>query len=268
MCTTEYYLMGAKIKRLLAEGKVVKVFGLGQLCYPKLVEIIGQQGGYDAVWLDHEHTGVSACQLEEAARAARATGLDSFARLYVTDYATAMRPLEAGVGGIMAAQVRRAAEVRDLVQWTKFHPLGQRGVNGTGVDGRYGTLPLARYFQQANEETLLVVQIEHADAIREVEEIAAVPGIDVLFIGPADLSQSLGIPGEWDHPRLWETFERVARAADLHRIHWAILPLNPAFARRCLDLGCKMLAAGMDVWAFQRGLRDFLSEYGLETALP
>jgi 2-keto-3-deoxy-L-rhamnonate aldolase RhmA len=71
----------------------------------------------------------------------------------------------------------------------------------------------------------------------------------------------MGIPGEWDHPRLWQAFERVARAARDHRIHWAILPLNAAYAQRCVDLGCRMLSLGLDVWAFQRGLRAFQSEY-------
>src|SRR6516162_2691254 len=106
--------MGAKLKQLLSAGKLVRVFGLGQLCHPKFVEIVGFQGGYDAVWLDQEHCGLSITQLEEAARAARACGLDSFARIYATDYATVMRPLEAGVGGVMAAQVRTAAEAKHV----------------------------------------------------------------------------------------------------------------------------------------------------------
>jgi 2-keto-3-deoxy-L-rhamnonate aldolase RhmA len=228
------------------------------------VEIIGFHGGYDAVWLDQEHCGLSMAQLEEAARAARAVGLDSFARLYVTDYAAAMRPLEAGVGGIMAAQVRTAEEARRVVQWTKFHPLGLRGVNGTGVDGRYGTLKLADYFQQANDDTFIAIQIENADAVEEVDKIAAIPGVDVLFIGPADLSQSLGIPGQWDHPRLWQCFERVAQACTRNRIHWAILPFNPEVSQRCVALGCKMLAIGMDTWTFQRGLRSYLSDYAVK----
>src|SRR3954453_15600277 len=116
--------MGAKLKQLLAAGRLVRVFGLGQLCHPKFVEIIGYQGGYDAVWLDQEHTGLSIAQLEEAARAARGCGLDSFARLSATDYATVMRPLEAGVGGVMAAQVRSAAEAARVVEWARFHPHG------------------------------------------------------------------------------------------------------------------------------------------------
>ncbi|MBY0522229.1 MAG: hypothetical protein K2R98_02460 [Gemmataceae bacterium] len=253
--------MGAKLKELLAKDQLTNVFGLGQICDPKLVEIIGRIGGWDAVWLDQEHTGITAAQIEQAARAARACGLDSFARVAPTDYATIMRPLEAGAGGVMAAMVRGARQAAQVVEWAKFHPQGFRGVNGTGVDGRYGTVPLLEYFRQANAETFVAIQIEHIDAVNEVEQIAAVPNIDLLFIGPADLSQSMGIPGEWDHPRLWECIEKVAAAAKAQRIHWAILPSSAGQARRCLQMGCRMLAVGMDVWAFGKGLRAFQADY-------
>jgi 2-dehydro-3-deoxyglucarate aldolase/4-hydroxy-2-oxoheptanedioate aldolase len=249
--------MGAHLKALLAQGKLVRVFALGQLCHPKLVELVGFAGGFDAVWLDQEHTGLSIAQIEDAARAARGCGLDSFVRLAATDYATVMRPLEAGAGGIMAAMVRSVRQAEDLLTWAKFHPRGLRGVNGTGVDGRYGTLPGMEYFRRANAETFVAVQIEHADAVEQVEQIAALPDLDLLFIGPADLSQSMGLPGEWEHPRVWQAVERVARAAEAHRIAWAILPRDTAHARRCVDLGCRMLSLGIDVWFFQKGIQAF-----------
>lgn len=253
--------MSARLRDLLKRDKLVWVFGVGQLCDPKLIEIIGVMGGYAAVWLDQEHAGLSIAQIEHAARAARAAGLDSFVRLAATDYATVMRALEAGAGGVMAAQVRNAAQAAEIVSWAKFHPLGLRGINGTGVDGRYGTLSLADYTRTANDETFLAIQIEHADALAEVEAIAALPGVDVLFIGPADLSQSMAITAEWDHPKMVQAIERVAAAAKAHAIHWAILPPSPAHARRCVELGCKMLSIGLDVWVVQKGLRAFQAEY-------
>ncbi|HXG09215.1 MAG TPA: aldolase/citrate lyase family protein [Gemmataceae bacterium] len=253
--------MALRLKELLAQGRLVRVYGLGQLCHPKLIEMIGLHGGHHAVWLDQEHAGLTIEQIEQAARAARAVGLDSFVRLAPTDYATVMRPLEAGAGGIMAAQVRSAAQVEEVLRWAKFHPRGLRGVNGSGFDGRYGSLPLAEYLRRANAETFVAIQIEHADALAEVEEIAAVPDVDVLFIGPADLSQSMGIPGEWDHPRLWEAFERVARAAQAGGTHWAILPPTPAFARRCVALGCRMLSLGLDVWTIHQGFHAYRAEF-------
>jgi len=253
--------MGARLKELLAQGKLVRVFALGQLCHPKLVEMVGWQGDFDAVWLDQEHAGLTIGQIEEAARAARGCGLDTFVRLAATDYASVMRALEAGAGGIMAAMVQSAQEVEQILRWAKFHPRGLRGVNGTGVDGRYGALPWRAYFEQANRDSVVAVQIECAEGLEEVEGIAAVPGVDFLFIGPADLSQSMGIPCQWDHPDLWTAIERVAAACELRNRPWAILPIGPAFAKRAVDLGCRMLSIGIDAWAITRGIVTFKDEY-------
>ena len=255
--------MGAHLKALFAQpGRLVRCFALGQLCSPKLVELAAYVGGFDAVWLDQEHAGLTVAQIETAALAARARGIDSFVRLAPTDYATVMRPLEAGAGGIMAAQVRSARQAEEVLTWAKFAPRGLRGVNSTGADGSFGTVPLADYLRRANEDTFVAIQIEHADAVADVERIAAIPDVDVLFIGPADLSQSLGLGGgEWDHPRLWEAVERVAAAARAAGTHWAILPPNPAYARRCVEMGCRMLSLGIDVWAVAKGLRAYQAEF-------
>jgi 2-keto-3-deoxy-L-rhamnonate aldolase RhmA len=253
--------MAAHLKALLGRGQLIRVFALGQLCGPKLVEMVAWSGGFDAVWLDQEHVGLTTAQIEEAARAAQGCGIDSFVRLPATDYASVMRPLEAGAGGVMASMVRRVQEVENLLAWAKFHPRGMRGINGTGVDGRYGGYAAAEYFAKSNAETVVGVQIEHADAVEAVEQIAAVPDVDFLFLGPADLSQSLGVPAQWEHPRLWSAIERVARACQAARVPWGILPMTPAHARRCVEMGCRILSLGLDVWAFQRGVRAFKEEY-------
>lgn len=254
--------MATGLKDVLASGRLARVFGLGQLCHPKVVEMIGVQNAWDAVWFDLEHAGLSTAQVEDACRAARAAGLDSFVRLAATDYAAVMRPLEAGAGGVMAAQVRSAAEAEQVVRWAKFQPRGLRGVNGSGVDGQYGALPLAEYVRRANAATFIAIQIEHADAVAEVEQIAAVPDVDVLFVGPADLAQSLGVSAQWEHPRLWQAIERVATASRTAGRPWAVLPIGPEFARRCVALGCRMLSLGFDVWAVHHGLRAIRQEYG------
>jgi 4-hydroxy-2-oxoheptanedioate aldolase len=253
--------MSARLKALLAQDRVVRVFLMGQLCLPKLVEMVAWHGGYDAVWFDQEHVGLTTPQIEDAARAARGSGIDCFVRLPATDYASVMRPLEAGAGGIMASMVRSVREVENLLTWSKFHPRGLRGVNGSGVDGRYGAYPSDEYYRRANAETFIAVQIEHIDAVEQVERIAAVPDVDLLFIGPADLSQSMGIPGEWEHARVWQAVERVANAARANRVPWAILPKDAGHARRCVELGARMLSLGVDTWAFRKGLKVIQDEF-------
>jgi 4-hydroxy-2-oxoheptanedioate aldolase len=254
--------MSGHLRAALRAGRLTKVFALGQFCHPKLVELVAYLGGYDGIWLDQEHAGLSIAQIEDACRAARAVGLDTFVRLPATDYATVMRVLEAGAGGVMASMVRSVREARDLIRWAKFHPRGERGVNGTGVDGRFGLMKSLDYFAYANENVLLSVQMEHIDAVNVVEEIAALEDLDFLFVGPADLSQSLGIPCQWEHPELWRAIERVAAACRHVNRPWAILPIGPEFARRALTLGCSMLSIGIDAWAIARGVRALQEEYG------
>ena len=254
--------MGAHLKQSLTEHRIVRVFGLGQLCEPKLIEMIGHAGGYDAVWLDQEHGGLTIEQIEHATRAARSVGLDSFVRLNATDYATVMRPLEAGAGGIMASMVHSAAQAEEIIRWAKFFPRGVRGINGSGVDARYGTMSMKDYLPKANAETFIAIQIEHIDAVNDLDALAALPDIDVLFVGPADLSSSMGHPGEWEHPKVWQALEKVSAAAKKHGVAWAILPPSPDYARRCVALGCRMLGIGMDVWVVSKGIKAFKGEYG------
>jgi 2-keto-3-deoxy-L-rhamnonate aldolase RhmA len=253
--------MSSKLKTALSSTRLVRVFALGQICHPKLVEMIAWIGGYDAVWFDQEHAGLTIAQIEDGTRAARAGGLDTFVRLTATDYATVMRCLEAGAGGLMAAMIRSVDQVRDVVRWARFHPQGMRGINGAGVDGRYGMLPFADYIAGANDNIVVGVQIEHFDAVEAIDEIVQVPGLDFVFIGPADLSQSMGIPAQWDHPRLWQAFERVATASAASGVPWAIMPLNPAFGKRCLEMGCRMMSLGLDVWAFRQGVQATKDTY-------
>src|SRR5688500_5473864 len=102
--------MGLRLKKALASGRLVRVFCLGQICNPKLMEMLGVHGGWDGVWLDQERAGLTIPQIEEAARGGRAAGIDTFVRLPATDYASVMRPLEAGAGGIMASMVKSGKE--------------------------------------------------------------------------------------------------------------------------------------------------------------
>jgi 2-keto-3-deoxy-L-rhamnonate aldolase RhmA len=253
-------------ERLKEPNGIVTFFGLGQFISPKWVELVGLHGGYDAVWLDHEHAGISTAQIEQAALAARAVGLDSFVRLYCTDYATIMRPLEAGAGGIMAAQVRSAQEVEQIVKCAKFYPRGCRGMGATGVDADYGALPAPTYLTRANAESFIAIQIEHYDAIHAIDEIAAVADVDLFFIGPFDLAQSYGLPGQVDHPQIMEAVERVARAAAWNQKPWGILPKDAAHARRCVELGCRCMLLGFDAWVLNAGMSAFSRRF--EEFLP
>jgi 2-keto-3-deoxy-L-rhamnonate aldolase RhmA len=115
--------------------------------------------------------------------------------------------------------------------------------------------------RQQNEDSLVAIQIENAQAIENVEQIAAVPDVDLLFVGPADLSQSLGVAGQWNHSRLWEAIDRVARTVHQRKVPWGILPTDVGMARRCVENGCRMFLLGLDVKAVFRGWSSYRQEY-------
>jgi 4-hydroxy-2-oxoheptanedioate aldolase len=250
-----------RIKTLLADGRFVRLFGVGQLFHPKVIEIVGEHGGFDALWLDAEHAGLTMREVETAVLAARGYGLDHFVRTPATDYASLMRFLEAGAGGLMISMVRSAEEVDQAVRWAKFHPRGERGMNGGNRDGRFGLTPLAEYSARCNAETFLGVQIETASAIASVAEIAAVPDVDLLFVGPADLSQVLGVPGDFENPRCLETIERIARACADAGKPWGIVPRGAEYAARMVGWGCRMFVLGLDIHVMHAGVRASKERY-------
>jgi 4-hydroxy-2-oxoheptanedioate aldolase len=250
-----------RIKQLLKDGKVVRVFGLGQLLSPKLVEILGEHGGFDALWLDFEHAGLTMTEIELATMAARYYGMDHFVRQPATDYASLMRALEAGAGGVMISMARSPADAEQAVRWAKFWPEGERGLNGGNRDGRFGLEPLAQYTARVNAETFVGIQIETADALASVAEIAAVPGFDLLFVGPSDLSQVLGVTGDFENPKCLAAIERIAQACAHAGKPWGVFSRGPEYSGRMRDWGCKLFVLGADIHVVHAGVRSLKERY-------
>ncbi len=249
------------LKSRLAAGQQVNVFSVGAIPSPKLIEMAALVGGYHAIWIDEEHAALNQAEIEILAMACRSVGLDSYVRLAPTDYAAVMRPMEAGVGGIMAAQVRDVGEVEQVVRWAKFPPLGQRGLNASNFEGDYATRPLAEHIADCNRDRWLSVQIETAEALEVVDQIAAVEGIDHLFVGPADLSVALGVPGEFLHANCVDALRRVSAAVAANGKSWGILARGPEHARLCRELGCQLFAYGNDLSVFIGGLKSLRDTY-------
>jgi len=249
------------LKQRLADDQMVLVMGVGRVMHRNLVQIIGIQGGFHGVWFDHEHVGFSMEQLEVGTLACRSQGLDCFVRIAPTDYATVTRCLEAGGGGVMAAQIVSAEQAEQFVRWAKFFPRGNRGLNTGGWDARYASLPVQEFCNNANRDSLVAIQIETQQAVEECDDIAAIDGVDLLFVGPADLSQSLGVTGEFMHPQCLEAIDRVAAACRKHGKHWGAVCANPEHGEMMVEKGCRMLSPTADVKLVIKGIEATKAEY-------
>lgn len=179
---------------------------------PRVVELAALSGA-DAVWVCNEHVPNDWINLENQIRSARIHGIDAIVRVAKGSYSDYLRPLEAGARGLMVPHVSTADEARSIVANTRFHPLGRRPIDGGNVDGGFCLEPTPDYLERSNKETMLIFQIESPEALENVEEIAAVPGFDVLLFGPGDYSHLLGIAGEVRDPRVVKARKRVAAVA-------------------------------------------------------
>jgi 2-dehydro-3-deoxyglucarate aldolase/4-hydroxy-2-oxoheptanedioate aldolase len=255
--------MPETMKQRLYQGERLVVFAVGRMFHHNLVRYLGMTGDFDGFWIDVEHGGLSTGDVEIAATAGQAHGLECFVRVPPTDYATVTRCFESGATGVMAAQIKTAAEAEEFVQWAKFAPRGRRGLNPLGFDGAYGTIPLSEFAEQANRETFVAIQIETAGAVEEVEDIASIDGVDLLFVGPSDLSQAVGIIGDFMGAASLEAVDRVAAACVTHGKHWGAVTPSPEYAAMLIDKGCTLISPVNDVKLVTEGLASTKEKYSL-----
>jgi len=243
-----------RFKEILANNELCRVFCVGRFPSSITVDMFGLAGGFDGFWIDQEHVGLSWTEIQTVSVAARANSLDCFVRMAPTDYALVTQNLEAGAGGVMAAQIHSAAQAEQFIQWAKFAPRGLRGLNSQGRDAHYTHKTPIQYAADANREHFVAIQIETLGALKEVDQIAAIDGIDLLFLGPSDLSQALGVLGQFQHPDLWDGIGKIAAACKKHGKHWGAVPADPAFADRLCEMGCRMISVAADVRVMRQGI--------------
>jgi 2-dehydro-3-deoxyglucarate aldolase/4-hydroxy-2-oxoheptanedioate aldolase len=253
--------MSGFFKGLLATDRVIRVFCTGRLVHPVSIQLFGLAGGYDGFWLDAEHAGISTDQITMAALVGRASGLGSFVRMPVTNYAAVTQAFESGVDGVMAAQVVSAAEAEKFITWAKFAPRGVRGLNTQGADANFTHKTQLELARDANRDHFVAIQVETLGALEEADKIAAIDGVDLLFVGPADLSQALGVLGQPEDPKVWAAIDRVAEACRRHGKAWGIVPAGATYADRCAEKGCRMITFGSDVMAMRLGVQALKTMY-------
>jgi 4-hydroxy-2-oxoheptanedioate aldolase len=177
------------------------------------------------------------------------------------------RMFEAGASGIMYPRCDSAEEACEVVKWAKFAPVGKRGFDGSGPDVPYLLTPMEQYLREANEQTFILIQLEEPHAVDRAEEIAAIPGVDMLMLGPADFTVLTGIPGQFSHPSVSSAIEKIARAARNTGKHWAATCGSVEAARQMIEKGARLVFHGCDLVFVKQGFDQVLARFGQELGL-
>jgi 4-hydroxy-2-oxoheptanedioate aldolase len=216
--------------------------------------------GFDWVLIDTEHSPVDVNDVLPALQAVAAyPETNAIVRPAWNDVVLIKRVLDLGAQTLLIPYVQTVEEAEAAVRAMRYPPKGVRGVGGTTRASRFGTI--ADYTTTAEEELCLLVQVETAEALGRLEEIATVDGVDGVFIGPADLSASMGHPGELNHPAVVAAIEdAIARLKNVG-VPAGILTADEAFARHCIALGTTFTAVGLDLVLLSRGVRELRGRF-------
>ncbi len=218
--------------------------------------------GFDCIWLDLEHRNFTDRDVAALLAMSHLHDIDIMVRAPTLEKTKLYRYLEDGAAGLMIPHVNTAEKARTLVDAVKFPPLGDRGLDGAGLDADYfvdGMEGVHEYLGQANDETFLVVQIETPTAVQHVAEIAAVPGVDALFVGPGDLG--LRLKHDPDGLSVEATCEKVAAVCREQGKAWGLPVSTPEALRKRRDQGAQLLAHGGEFQAMLEMLRKCITAY-------
>lgn len=218
--------------------------------------------GFDCIWLDMEHVPNTYADIENAVRAAKICDCDVLTRVARGPYSNLIRPFEADSTGIMVPHLMSLEDAKSVVYYTKFHPVGRRPLDGGNADGKYCLVDGVEYVKQANEQRFVVTQIEDPEPLAELDEICALPGIDMIFFGPGDFSQGLGTPCA-PNPKIAETRKLIAKKAREYG-KFAGTVGGPDNYAELVDEGYNFISIGADVIGLTDYYQGLLKGIGAE----
>lgn len=250
-------MRSSKVRAKLANNEVVRICGLGHFI-PSYIRHAAHFG-FDAIWLDLEHRNMHEREVQALMGFFHRFDIDCMLRPPTLEKTRLYRYLEDGATGLMIPHVSTPEKAQTLADAVKFPPLGDRGLDGAGMDSDFFLGYGEDYTEKANRETFLVVQIETPEAVENVDAIAAVPGVDGMFVGPGDLGLRLKV-GDYGLT-LEECFERVAAAAKKHGKAWGCPVATTEDMQKRFDQGGRLLAHGGEFMALMRMLEQSAADF-------
>lgn len=250
-------MLNNRIKEKLKRDE--PVFGTFYKIYsPAMAEIMGR-AGFDFIVIDTEHYFMTHEQMENVVRAADLHGMCTIIRVQDDTEASIIHALDTGASGVQIPSLSTAEEAREAVARAKYWPLGTRGWGPGTRAGDYGFTPGVKYAQYVNEHGLTVVHVENVEMLSHLDELCQIENLDTLFVGPGDLSQSMGKPGQLGDPEVVANVELVIRTARKYGKSVGTFVANEDTMKRYLDLGARYFTWGNDMGLYAAGIRNAVS---------
>ena len=229
--------------------------------HPTVIEVLSACG-LDTIHIDMEHGPIGTDDLNNLLLAAKSVGIPVMVRVPGQDATKIGRTLDMGADGVIVPQVNTVEEVKRVIEAARFYPQGNRGLGGACRADGYGKFSIAEFAPIANEQTLLAVQIESKQAVDHLDEILEVSrdAVDIFYIGPADLSQSLGIPGQFANPLLDKTIERIVSRVLAHGKIAGIHASESQMVKKYTAMGIHYVTSSFDVGFLSAGAKAMISE--------
>ena len=250
-----------RLKQTLEAGKSAVGTMIVELRQPSVLQLLAN-AGLDFIIIDNEHGAFNIETICDLSRAARQLGITPVVRVPEWSYAHITQPLDSGAQAIMAPRITDAQQVKEILQMMKYPPLGRRGsvVARGHTDLKSG--PIVETMQDANRESMLVVQIETKQALEKVDEIVSVPGVDVALVGPTDLSVSLGIPGKMTDPLLVSAISSTIEACKRHKKYPAIHMNDLTLASHWASKGMRMVSFNSEIGMLTQAVAGAVASIG------
>ena len=245
--------MGKSFRQRLVQGELL-LGSVVTLRSPEAAELLAA-AGFDWLFIDAEHAPLSYSDWQAMMQAAGSAAA-CVVRLPALDEAAIKHALDSGAAGVLVPQVNTVAQARQAVRWSRYAPLGSRGVGVARALG-YG-FNVSTYLKEANDCTALIVQAESGEAAENIEEIVKVEGIDAVLIGPYDLSASLGHAGDLGHPLVRAAIARITAVCKAAGMTLGIFGMTAAAVQPFIEDGFTLIAAGVDTALLGEAARDLL----------
>ncbi|HSB78197.1 MAG TPA: aldolase/citrate lyase family protein [Candidatus Methylomirabilis sp.] len=247
------------LKAKLSRGQAVWGTFVFEFASPSVPRIL-KEAGWDYILIDTEHASFGIDTVSTLLHVSSTIDLPALVRVPETQRSLLSRPLDAGASGLMIPRVESRTQAEAIVRYTKFPPAGDRGVVLGTAQNAYRPVDGRRFLRQANAELLLIMQIETLAGLEHMDQILSVPGLDVALIGPYDLSTSMGIPGDMNHPRMRHAIEAFLKSCRRHRVVPGNFVTTVEDGRAWLRRGMRFLIYSVDFLLVMERSQQVLSQ--------